>query len=53
MAKELSRSISNKVERELWARAGGRCEFEGCNILTYKSPVTQENVTMSQLSPEN
>ena len=37
-----TRSIRRAVERELWGRAAGRCEFPGCNRLLYKSPVTQE-----------
>jgi hypothetical protein len=37
-----------KVERELWARAAGRCQFNGCNRLLYKSPVTQERVNISE-----
>jgi hypothetical protein len=49
MAKEvLTRDIADGVERELWARSAGRCEFNGCNRLLYKSPVTQENVNISE-----
>ena len=47
MAKEISRYIKREVERELWARSAGRCEFDGCNKLVYKSPVTQELVNVS------
>lgn len=32
----------------LWGRAAGRCEFEGCNKLLSKSPVTQETVNIAQ-----
>lgn len=46
--KEVTRYIKREVERELWARAAGRCQFEGCNILLYKSPVTQERVNISE-----
>lgn len=42
------RNIKRAVERELWARAAGRCEFNGCNRLLYKSPVTQERVNISE-----
>lgn len=48
MAKEVTRYIKREVERELWARAAGRCEFYGCNRLLYKSPVTQEPVNISE-----
>jgi hypothetical protein len=46
--KEVTRYIKREVERELWARAAGRCQFEGCNMLLYKSPVTQERVNISE-----
>lgn len=48
MAKEVTRYIKREVERELWARAAGRCQFDGCNRLVYKSPVTQESVNISE-----
>lgn len=47
---EVTRHIPSKVERELWARAAGRCQFRGCNRLLYKSPVTQEQVNISELA---
>ena len=50
MAKEITRHIKKEVERELWARAAGRCEFQGCNKLLYKSPVTQEKVNIAQMA---
>lgn len=43
-----ARTISRATEVELWARAAGRCEFDGCNELLYKSPVTQERVNIAQ-----
>ncbi len=48
MAKEVTRYIKREVERELWARAAGRCEFDGCNRPVFKSPVTQEQVNISE-----
>lgn len=42
------RNIKRTTERELWARAAGRCQFNGCNRLLYKSPVTQESVNISE-----
>lgn len=48
MATDISRYIKREVERELWARAAGRCQFDGCNRLLYKSPVTQEQVNISE-----
>ncbi|MDH3347163.1 MAG: hypothetical protein OEM02_03550 [Desulfobulbaceae bacterium] len=29
--KKVTRYIKKEVERELWARAAGRCQFNGCN----------------------
>lgn len=48
MVKEVKRYIKNTVERELWARAAGRCQFDGHNKLLYKSSVTQERVNIAQ-----
>ncbi|WP_051534281.1 HNH endonuclease [Desulfitibacter alkalitolerans] len=48
MPKEVTRNIKKEIERELWARAAGRCQFEGCNRLLYKSPITQERVNISE-----
>lgn len=48
MAKDVTRYIKKEVERELWGRAAGRCEFDGCNKLLYKSSVTQETVNISE-----
>jgi hypothetical protein len=46
--KEITRYINRTTERELWARAAGRCQFNGCNQLLYKSPVTQERLNISE-----
>ena len=43
-----SRNITRTVERELWARAGGRCEFDGCNLLLYLSPMTSEHQNIAE-----
>lgn len=48
MAKEIKRGIKKEVERSLWARAAGRCEFKGCNRLLCKSPITQEEVNIAE-----
>ncbi len=44
----VTRYIKPTIERELWARTAGRCEFNGCNRLVYKSPVTQERVNIAE-----
>lgn len=48
MVKEVARYIKREVERDLWARAAGRCQFAGCNRIVYRSPVTQEPVNISE-----
>jgi len=48
MAEDITRHISSDVERELWAKAAGRCQFNGCNRPLYKSSVTQERVNVSE-----
>lgn len=47
---EVTRYIKREVERELWARAAGRCQFNGCNRLVFKSPVTQEAANISEMA---
>ena len=49
MITEVSRHIKKEVERELWARAAGRCQFHGCNVLLYKSSITQETVNLARV----
>jgi len=46
--KDITRYIKCTVERELWARAAGRCQFNGCNRIVYKSDVTQERVNVAE-----
>ncbi len=48
MANEVTRYIKNEVERELWARSAGRCQFDGCNKILFKSSITQERVNIAQ-----
>lgn len=48
MAKEVTRYIKREVERVLWARAAGRCQFDGCNRHVYISPITKEAVNISE-----
>lgn len=48
MVEELTRALPREIERELWARSAGRCEFDGCNRRLYRSPVTKELVNISE-----
>ncbi len=47
---EVTRYIKREVERELWARAAGRCQFNGCNRPVFRSPITQELVNISEMA---
>ena len=49
-AEDVTRRIKASVERLLWGRAAGRCEFSGCNAPLWKSPVTQEPVNLAQMA---
>lgn len=46
--KEVSRSISQRVQNLLWGCAAGRCQFKGCNKPVWKSGVTQEIVNIAE-----
>jgi len=48
MPKEVTRHVSDGVQRILWGKAAGRCEFAGCNRPLWKSSVTQEQVNIAQ-----
>lgn len=46
--REVTRQIKVTVQNRLWGRAAGRCQFSGCNLPLYKSPVTQEDVNIAE-----
>lgn len=48
MAKKYRKKIDPKVSFGLWLRAGGRCQFPGCN-----KPLWRNNLTMVQLNESN
>lgn len=45
---EVTRYVSTAIQAILWGRAAGRCEFAGCNQPLWRSPVTQEPVSIAQ-----
>jgi len=45
---EVTRHINKADQNELWGKAAGRCEFEGCNKILYRSPLTQEQVNIAE-----
>ncbi len=48
--KKVRPSIPEQVQRELWARAAGRCEFRGCNKLLYKDGLTHIRSNLAVIS---
>ncbi|QOJ00846.1 MAG: SAVED domain-containing protein [Phycisphaeraceae bacterium] len=48
MPREVTRHIKDSVSNMLWGRAAGRCQFDGCNRLLSRSPVTQESVNIAE-----
>ena len=42
-----ARYVPINVRTELWGRAAGRCQFNGCNKILYRSSVTQEQGNFS------
>src|SRR5262245_56226285 len=47
-AQEVTRHIPARVSNMLSARAAGRCQFNGHNLLLGRSPVTQETANIGQ-----
>jgi len=47
---KLLRGIKRDVERILWAKAAGRCQFDGHNRLLYKSAVTNESLNLAEMA---
>lgn len=43
-----SRTVKKATRHMLWGKAAGRCEFEGCNRLLWKHPLTQEQVNIAE-----
>lgn len=48
MPREVTRHITEAASNMLWGRAAGRCQFDGCNRLLSRSPVTQEDVNIAE-----
>ena len=38
-------TISDKIKIRLWILAGGRCQYEGCNV-----PLWRDDLTMAQMN---
>lgn len=44
MAKKRAGNASPQTITKLWAKAAGRCEYDGCNKLLYKDDLTSEDI---------
>lgn len=44
MAKNRAGNASPQTITKLWAKAAGRCEYDGCNKLLYKDDLTSEDI---------
>ena len=42
--------IPEKIRVLLWAKAAGRCEFDGCNELVYRDSLTQEEMNFADVA---
>ena len=42
--------IPKSVQTHLWLRAGGRCEFRGCNRILYEDQVTQDPINEANIA---
>lgn len=42
--------LGTPLQRELWARAAGRCEFRGCNKLLYVDGLTQQRSNLATIA---
>lgn len=49
-APDVSRSVKPGIRAQLWGRAAGRCEFDGCNRPLWRSGVTQDQRNLGQLA---
>ena len=43
-------TIPKAIRTHLWLRAGGRCEFRGCNKILYEDDVTQDPINGSHIA---
>jgi len=46
----IARHIPEKTRLLLWVRAGGRCEFDGCNDYLFEHHVTLDNVNLADVA---
>ena len=43
-------TIPEKIKRQLWVKAGGRCEFRGCNKYLFEDEVTRQPKNISNIA---
>jgi hypothetical protein len=44
------KSIPPDILKKLWIKAGGRCEYEGCNKLLYRDSLTEQEMNTAYIS---
>ncbi len=47
---QLARKVPTKTELLLWVKAGGRCEFNGCNEYLFRHHVTLDTVKLAEIA---
>lgn len=45
-----ARQVPDKTQLLLWVKAGGRCEFDGCNTYLFQHHVTLDEVKLAELA---
>jgi 5-methylcytosine-specific restriction endonuclease McrA len=44
------KAMPRVISRKLWVKAGGRCQYEGCNIPLWKDELTQKDMNKAYIS---
>ncbi len=47
---EKRKPVPAEVAKKLWVKAGGRCEYEGCNKLLYRDSLTEQEMNTSYIA---
>lgn len=44
------KAIPTDISKKLWIKAGGRCEYEGCNKLLYRDSLTEQDMNTAYIA---
>ena len=50
MASKRTGKVSPLTVSKLWAKSGGRCEYDGCNKLLYKDDLTSDEINRAYVA---